>query len=135
MRAGALDAWVTPAVMKKSRPAHVLHVLARPEHAEELQRLVFAETGTLGIRRARVTRTVLPRRETIIELDGLPVRVKHGPHGAKPEHDDLAAAAAALGLPLRDVARRVARGLDAAPGSGPGPGPEPGARDNQGGTP
>jgi uncharacterized protein (TIGR00299 family) protein len=131
LRAGALDAWVTPAVMKKSRPAHVLHVLARPEDAEVLQRLVFAETGTLGIRRARVTRTVLSRRETTVDLDGLPVRIKHGPHSAKPEYDDLAAAAASLGVPLRAVARRVASALDAAPGSAPEPGPEAGDQGNQ----
>ena len=37
-------------------------------------------------------------------MDGCTVRVKVGPHGAKPEHDDVARAASALGRPLRDVA-------------------------------
>ena len=112
LAAGALDAWVTPAVMKKSRPAHVLHVLVRPEDTPTLQQLVLAETGSLGIRRSTVSRTPLPRRSATIDLDGVSIRVKHGPHGAKPEHDDLVAAAGALGLPLRDVAGRVARALD-----------------------
>jgi pyridinium-3,5-bisthiocarboxylic acid mononucleotide nickel chelatase len=111
LTAGALDAWVTPAVMKKSRPAHVLHVLTRPEGTQALQELIFAETGTLGIRRATVIRTTLPRHTTTLDLDGVPVRVKHGPHGAKPEHDDLAAAAARLGIPLRAAAERAARAL------------------------
>jgi Protein of unknown function DUF111 len=53
---GALDAWVTPAVMKKGRPAHVLHVLTRPEDTPALRELIFAETGTLGIRCAAVSR-------------------------------------------------------------------------------
>jgi len=112
LAAGALDAWVTPAVMKKSRPAHVLHVLVRPEDTPALQQLVLAETGSLGIRRSTVSRTPLRRRSTTIDLDGVSIRVKHGPHGAKPEHDDLVAAAGALGLPLRAVAGRVARALD-----------------------
>jgi pyridinium-3,5-bisthiocarboxylic acid mononucleotide nickel chelatase len=112
LAAGALDAWVTPAVMKKGRPAHVLHVLVRPEDTLALQQLVFAETGSLGIRRSTVSRTPLRRQSTAIDLDGVSIRVKQGPHGAKPEHDDLVAAAGALGLPLRAVARRVARALD-----------------------
>jgi pyridinium-3,5-bisthiocarboxylic acid mononucleotide nickel chelatase len=112
LAAGALDAWVTPAVMKKGRPAHVLHVLVRPQDTPALQQLVFAETGTLGIRRSTVSRTALRRHAATIDLDGVTIRVKHGPHGAKPEHDDLVTAAAALGLPLRAVAGRVARALD-----------------------
>jgi hypothetical protein len=112
LTAGALDAWVTPATMKKGRPAHVLHVLARPQDTPALQELVFAETWTLGIRRLAVSRTTLPRHTTIVDLDGTPVRVKHGPHGAKAEHDDLAAAADRTGLPLRAVADQVARALD-----------------------
>lgn len=107
LEAGALDAWVTPVVMKKGRPAHTLHVLTRPERTLALQDLVLAETGSLGIRRLAVRRTVLDRHTTTVDVDGIPVRIKLGPHGAKPEHDDVAAAAAQLGLPLRDVARRA----------------------------
>lgn len=109
LAAGALDAWVTPAVMKKGRPGHVLHLLVHPRDADRLQEMIFAETGTLGIRRTTTARTVLPRSFETVDLDGLPVRVKHGPHGAKPEHDDLVAAAERLGLPLRAVAENVLR--------------------------
>ena len=112
LAAGALDAWVTPAVMKKGRPAQILHVLTRPQDTPALQQLIFAETGTLGIRRSAVSRTPLPRHSTTIDLDGIPIRVKRGPHGAKPEHDDLATAAGILGLPLRVVAERAARALE-----------------------
>ncbi|UWE11268.1 nickel pincer cofactor biosynthesis protein LarC [Actinacidiphila bryophytorum] len=102
---GALDAWVTPAVMKKGRPAHVLHCLCRPELAAAVQELMAAETGTLGIRRSDVSRTAFPRRTEVVDVRGAAVRVKHGPHRAKAEHDDVAAAAAGLGLPLREVAQ------------------------------
>lgn len=109
--AGAADAWLTPIVMKKGRPAHTVHVLAAPERAAECERVVLAETGSLGLRRTTVDRTALPRHTTTVDVDGHAVRVKHGPWGAKPEHDDVAAAAAALGLPLREVARRALASL------------------------
>ncbi|MFI1092678.1 nickel pincer cofactor biosynthesis protein LarC [Streptomyces sp. NPDC020917] len=109
--AGALDVWVTPAIMKKGRPGHVLHCLTDDERRDALQELIFAETGTLGVRRIGTTRGTLPRRTGTVDVGGTAVRVKHGPYRAKPEHDDVAAAAAVLGLPLLAVAERA---LDAA---------------------
>jgi uncharacterized protein (DUF111 family) len=109
MESGALDAWTTPAVMKKGRPAQVLHVLTTPHHEQRLRDLVLAETGSLGVRRVTATRTTLPRTFETVYVDGYPVRIKHGPHSAKPEHDDVASAAARLGLPLRAVAARALR--------------------------
>lgn len=105
--AGAADAWLSPIVMKKSRPAHTVHVLAAVDRAATCERIVLAETGSLGLRRTPVERLALARHSTVAVVDGHRVRVKHGPWGAKPEHDDVAAAAAALGLPLREVARRA----------------------------
>ncbi len=101
---GADDAWVTPIVMKKGRPAHLLSVLARPELAGALRELVAAETGTLGLRQRVIGKFELPRRTEVVEVDGHRIRRKIGPHGAKAEHDDVAAASAATGRPLRDLA-------------------------------
>jgi uncharacterized protein (TIGR00299 family) protein len=109
LEAGAADAWVTPIVMKKGRPAHTVHVLAPADRAEELAELLFAETATLGVRRTLVEKVALPRHVTTVEVDGHTVRVKYGPWGAKPEHDDLVAAARALGKPLRDIATEATR--------------------------
>jgi uncharacterized protein (TIGR00299 family) protein len=108
LSAGALDAWVTPATMKKGRPAHVLHVLAEPERAAHLADRLLAETGSLGLRQYPVRRTALPREFDTVDVGGVPVRRKHGPHGVKPEHDDVVAAARRLGLPARTVAARAA---------------------------
>jgi uncharacterized protein (TIGR00299 family) protein len=105
--AGAADAWLSPIVMKKGRPAHTVHVLVAPERAAACERIVLAETGSLGLRRTSVDRAALPRRTTTVDVGGHPIRLKHGPWGVKPEHDDVAAAAAALDLPLREVARRA----------------------------
>ncbi|MFC5996351.1 nickel pincer cofactor biosynthesis protein LarC [Pseudonocardia hispaniensis] len=111
LAAGAADAWITPIGMKKSRPGHTVHVLAAPEHAAACERMVLRETGSLGLRRTHVERPALPRQTTTVTVAGHTIRVKRGPSGAKPEHDDVAAAAAALGLPLRDVALQALRSL------------------------
>lgn len=121
---GAADAWITPVTMKKSRPGHTVHLLSSPERAETLAELLFAETGTLGIRRTHVQRATADRHTTTIHLHGQPIRIKHGPWGAKPEHDDLAVAARALGRPLRELAAEALvavlghDGPEAAPGAG-----------------
>lgn len=109
---GALDSWITPAVMKKGRPAHVLHVLATPETADEIEGLMFAETGTLGVRRTGVRRTAANRTTDIVHVHGVPVRRKHGPHHGKPEYDDAVAVARRTGLPLRTVLALATRPPD-----------------------
>jgi len=103
--AGALDAWLVPAIGKKGRPVQVISVLAEPEDVPGLAALVLKETGALGLRQHAVSRWALPRGWVEVDLGGHRVRVKVGPHRAKAEHDDCARAALALGLPVREVAR------------------------------
>ena len=105
--AGAHDAWATPIVMKKGRPAHTVHALADPADLDRLAAVLLAETGSLGVRASVVERWPQRRDEVTVDVDGHPVRVKLAGGRVKPEHDDAAAAAAALGRPLRDVLRDV----------------------------
>ena len=105
---GADDAWVLPVTMKKSRPGHQVRVLCSPPLVPEVRGLLARETGTLGWREWSVTKHELPRHETVVELDGRPVRIKVGPHGAKPEHDDVVGIARASGRAARDVAAEAA---------------------------
>jgi pyridinium-3,5-bisthiocarboxylic acid mononucleotide nickel chelatase len=105
--AGAHDAWATPIVMKKGRPAHTVAVLADPADAERLGAILLAETGSLGLRATAVERWPQRRAETTIDLDGQRIRVKLADGRAKPEHDDAVVAARALGRPLRDVLREA----------------------------
>ena len=110
--AGALDVTLTPIEMKKNRPAIMLGVLCFPEKADELIKIIFEETTTLGVRRQMVERISLPRRvETVETLYG-PIRLKvtHLPSGVDrriPEYQDCRNAAKAHGVPLLEVIRRL----------------------------
>ncbi len=110
--AGALDAWITAVTGKKGRPAHVVTALCRPGQDEPVQARLLAETGSLGARRHPVQRSALPRREAEVTVQGHRIRVKIGPHRAKPEHADVAAAALATGLPRRVVAEQALSQLE-----------------------
>ncbi|MBE6478245.1 MAG: LarC family nickel insertion protein [Propionibacteriaceae bacterium] len=109
MTAGAFDAWSEPAVMKKGRPAHVLHVLCAPAQADALSARIMTLTSTFGVRRyAGVVRDVLARDWRTVTVDGHAVWVKIGHRDgvivqAQPEFDDVAALAADLGRPVADV--------------------------------
>lgn len=93
MAEGALDAAVSPLVMKKGRPGHLLTVLALPADAEKLAATVLRETTAFGLRMERVERRTLRREEKTVQTPQGPVRVKLGYLGDKlvqihPEDDD-----------------------------------------------
>lgn len=69
--AGALDVHFVPCFMKKNRPAYILCVLCKAEKTAELERLIFLNTTTIGIRRCEMERSVLPRKI-------VPVKTKWG---------------------------------------------------------
>jgi pyridinium-3,5-bisthiocarboxylic acid mononucleotide nickel chelatase len=103
LAAGAHDAWITPIVMKKGRAAHIVHALADLARATEIRQVLLDETGSLGVRATRVERWPQARTDDTIYVEGQAIRVKRTASRAKIEHDDAAAAATALGWPLRDV--------------------------------
>jgi uncharacterized protein (TIGR00299 family) protein len=107
LRAGAHDAWATPIVMKKGRPAHTVHALCDDAAFAAVCAVVVAETGTLGIRATNVERWPQQRDEATVEIEGQTIRVKLAGGRVKVEHDDAAAAARALGVPLREVLARA----------------------------
>jgi uncharacterized protein (DUF111 family) len=110
LEVGAHDAWLTPVLMKKGRPAHVLSVLAPPSAVTAARRVVLTETTTIGLRAHDVARTVLDRDEHVVDVGGQPIRVKTARLDGEvvntmPEWDDVVAAAVALGRPVRQVLR------------------------------
>lgn len=105
--AGALDVWITPALMKKGRPASVLSALVRGDTAW-LAELIVRETSTLGVRRRPVERYTADREIISVATGFGPVRVKvkriaGAIAGIHPEFDDCQSAAEKAGIPLREV--------------------------------
>jgi uncharacterized protein (DUF111 family) len=111
LEAGASDAWLTPILMKKGRPAHSLSVLVGPDPAlqQRIRTIVLTETSAIGLRSSAVSKTALARHDVTVQIDGQAVRVKIARDtggqvvNVQPEYDDVAAAAAALGRPAKQV--------------------------------
>jgi uncharacterized protein (TIGR00299 family) protein len=106
--AGASDAWLTPILMKKGRPAHTLTALVAADRADAVRLAVFRNTSTIGVREIPIGKTALERQMRTVEVDGHPVHVKLALHhgevvNAQPEFEDLARVAAATGRPAKDV--------------------------------
>jgi len=107
LEAGAYDAWITPIVMKKGRPAHLVSVLVDPALTEVTRATLQAETGSLGVRGALLQRWPAARVMDQVEVDGALVQVKISPGRVKVEQRDAARAASRRGLPLREVLHRA----------------------------
>lgn len=117
LAAGALDVSLQPIYMKKNRPGERIEVICRPELVDELARILFRETATLGIRIAYHQRLILERRWQTVAVQGRRVRVKLGFLGsarvtASPEFEDAKICAHQTGRPLAEIleaARHKAR--------------------------
>ena len=103
LEAGAHDAWVTPIVMKKGRPAHTVHALCDPAVVTQVTGVLAAETGTLGVRGSRIERWPSARDHQRVLVDDLSVRVKVSSGRVKVEFDDAARVARASSRPVREV--------------------------------
>jgi uncharacterized protein (TIGR00299 family) protein len=106
--AGASDAWLTPILMKKGRPAHTLSVLVSNERAPAVRSAIFRQTSTIGLREQELEKHALEREMVQVEVDGQPIGVKLAREdgvlvNAQPEYDDVARAAVALGRPVNEV--------------------------------
>lgn len=109
---GAYDAWLTPVLMKKGRPAHTLSVLCSPDDRASLVEAIVRHTTTLGVREHPVRRHALDRRTEPVDVDGHAVDVKIGLLGdevvnAQPEFEHCRAAADSLGVPVQEVVARA----------------------------
>jgi len=114
LAAGAQDAWLTPIVMKKGRPAVTISVLCSPEHQDAMRAILFRETGTLGVRATPVSKRALEREIVKVET-------RHGVVGVKvafldgeavtvaPEYEDCARVARGSGVAARAVYAEAVR--------------------------
>jgi uncharacterized protein (TIGR00299 family) protein len=119
LEVGASDAWLTPIVMKKGRPAHTLSVLVTADRVDGVRREIYRQTPTIGLREQRVGKHALARRMESVRVGGCAIAVKLALQdgaviNAQPEFEDVVVAARTLGRSVRDVmaeAGALARGL------------------------
>jgi len=114
--AGARDVSIVPLTMKKSRPGHLVKVVARPEDAARVARRLAVETGTLGVRESGASHRWVAQREfetVTVDVDGdaheVTVKLASDEDGTvydvSAEYDDAAAVAKAADVPIREVMR------------------------------
>ena len=108
LEAGALDALVIPAQMKKGRPGVLIQVIAEHEKREELAAILFRETTTLGVRFYTAERRVQPREWVEVQTPHGIVRVKAGDQGFAPEYEDARKIAPVSGIPLKQILAEAA---------------------------
>jgi uncharacterized protein (TIGR00299 family) protein len=113
LAAGASDAWLTPILMKKGRPAHTLSALVGAGSLAAVRREVFRQTSTIGVREVRYAKTALDREMREVTVDGHRVAVKVARLdgevvNVQPEYDDVAACSAATGRPVKAVLAEAA---------------------------
>lgn len=111
--AGAKDVHYFPVYMKKNRPAYQLNVLCDKEDGEKLERIIFKETTTIGIRRISMERIILERRAETIETQFGTAQIKvcqfEGEEFAYPEYESVRAISRQQGVPYRDIYEEVCR--------------------------
>ncbi|HEY9889801.1 MAG TPA: nickel insertion protein, partial [Candidatus Obscuribacterales bacterium] len=110
LQGGALDVFTHSALMKKSRPGHVITVIAYPDRADSCEQILLQETTTLGVRRMVQTRQRLRRAIVPVATAWGTIRMKlaYDPHTdtllkAHPEYEDCAAIARQHHVPWRAV--------------------------------
>ncbi len=107
MEAGARDVFYTAIQMKKNRPAYLLSVITDDSHLSEMERIIFTETTTIGIRRQRLERHVMPRKQEEVDTGYGRVIVKvceeNGILKAAPEYESVAKAAKKAGVSFSRV--------------------------------
>jgi len=111
---GARDVFLSPIQMKKNRPGTLLRIIADPSKRDQLAKILFHETSTIGLRYYPVGRMILSRTAQTVKTRYGPVRVKviqqpDGTKRASPEYDDLKRIASAKKIPLQHIHNEVMR--------------------------
>jgi uncharacterized protein (TIGR00299 family) protein len=124
LEGGALDAYTTSIQMKKNRPGVKLTILCRASDRQQLEAIVFRETGTLGIRRWTAARHVVPRQVHQVQTPWGPIRGKiahlpGGPATFSPEYESCRQIAARQGVAIRQVYEAARSAFQAGDGNQP----------------
>ena len=115
--AGAADVYMTPIIMKKSRPAVTLSVLCHDQEQEAIEDILLNETSSIGLRKYHVQKTMLQRQSKTVKTEYGDVRIKsavckNGKIKSKAEYDDCKKIAQKHNLPLAEVYAIVEKQID-----------------------
>jgi uncharacterized protein (DUF111 family) len=110
--AGVPDVFYTQIMMKKSRPAYQITVICEGEHLDDVKRILFTESTTIGLRIHPFRKEALLRRFTEVKTPFGMVKVKRSyldekEVSVKPEADQCAAIAKEKGIPMKEVMRII----------------------------
>ena len=116
LKEGALDVYTTNILMKKTRPAFKLTVIANNSTLKRLAAIIFEETTSIGLRYYEASRLKLDRKTGLVKTryGAIKVKTSAGPGGiltSSPEHDDCVRIARAKNMPLKKVYDEAKRGL------------------------
>lgn len=114
LKAGALDVYKTPIIMKKGRPAVKLSVLVDRDRIKEVQDIIFLETTSAGIRKYKVDKVMLDRDFSKVKTRYGEITVKNLYHQGKlirqkPEYEDCKRAAGENGIAISEVYKEIGR--------------------------
>jgi len=114
LQKGALDVYTIAIGMKKCRPGVMLTCMCRPDDRDKMKELLFHHTTTLGIREYDCRRTILHRKNEVLETEFGSVRRKEasgwGVVRRKLEYEDLASIARETGMSLEEVRKKIEKG-------------------------
>lgn len=108
LKSGALDVYITNVIMKKGRPGFLLTVLVEEDKKQFIEKEIFRNTTTIGLRMYPVKRSVLERKIVTRKISGVDVRFKHSYFegrevNAVPEYEDVKKLAAKKKVTLKDA--------------------------------
>jgi hypothetical protein len=114
--AGVADAWLTPIIMKKLRPANQLSVLCSPEKVKKIKEIIFINSTTIGLREYTVKKSLLLRTEKPVQTKFGSITVKQSIFEgkivrSKPEYNDCKAVAKLNDITIEEVEREVFKNL------------------------
>ncbi len=105
---GVLDVYMTPIMMKKTRPANMLSVICKDKDREKIEEIIFKETTTFGIRSYEVDRSILERKMEVKKTMYGDILVKGGYYKGEKiktslEYEEGKKIAIKNKIPLKDV--------------------------------
>jgi pyridinium-3,5-bisthiocarboxylic acid mononucleotide nickel chelatase len=105
---GALDVYLTPVIMKKSRPAIIMGVICNGDKREGIEKILLLQTSTFGLRTQKVTKTMLRRDFTKKSTRYGEITIKNAYYNgrkikSKPEYEDCKKLAKEKGVSLKEI--------------------------------